>query len=148
MIKLFCFHAIHPINSFMGNSPPLIARLMVAFAESNIFLLGCSSFSGLFVCLLIPTNLQWLGRQVKVIWCPSSWRAADDPTSLAKMLIFGAPMADSRSSMQTMSSNRTDCSGMPCSTVTVRLLTSPGSVGWTATHGSTSPCQLGCLAPR
>ena len=39
---------------FHGRFFPLVACLMVAFAESDIFLIACSSFSGLFVCHLIP----------------------------------------------------------------------------------------------
>ena len=56
-VKLLSFHAIHQANSFMRNFSPSdstpdggLRRVVVV---SNI-LIGCSSFSGFFVCHLIP----------------------------------------------------------------------------------------------
>ena len=51
--KLFSFHAIHPANSFLGDFSPsgstLGGELLRVVVVSNIFFIGCSCFSGLFI---------------------------------------------------------------------------------------------------
>ena len=55
----------------------LLQLLFGLFVCSFFFsLLVCSSFLACSSAIAFHISLQWLGHQVKVIWYPSSWRAA------------------------------------------------------------------------
>ena len=70
-VKLFSIHALHSANLFHGRFPPSCSTpdgdLRKVVVVSDVLLIGCSSFSGLFVCHLISTWPPGEGNLVPLI---------------------------------------------------------------------------------
>ena len=99
---LLSLHAMHTANSVMDDFPTSGSThdggLRTVEVVSDNFLIGSSSFSGMFVCHLIPNTPQWLGHQVMVIWSPLAWKAARRirmslTSAILKVPVMAAPQS-------------------------------------------------------